>query len=125
MVSSHPGAHHPIVQFKYQLPKTKRLRGKASATVLDEPLAQGVIPHGSTKPERAFPSTVHTKPFDYQAGIMFERERAGAVVPKKGAQLFLPVNGDSEGPSGFRHRIMYSTFERVALRMIHRSSSPP
>jgi hypothetical protein len=74
-----------MVQLKNQLPKTERLRGEASTTVLYEPLAQSVIPHGLTKPSRGFPGAGREKPCDYQTDITLQRERAGAVVPKKGA----------------------------------------
>lgn len=74
-----------MVQLKNQLPKTKRLRGKASTTVLDKPLAQGVIPHCSTKPSRALPCAVREESCDDETDVMFQREGVGPVVPKKRA----------------------------------------
>jgi len=74
-----------MVHLKNEFPKTKRLRGEASTTVLYEPLAQSAIPHGLTKPSRGFPSAGREKPCDYQPDITLQGERAGSVVPKKGA----------------------------------------
>ncbi len=107
-----------MVQLKNQLPKTKRLRAKPSATMLYEPLAQSIVPHGLTEPSCGFPGAGSQKPSDYQAGITLRREPLGAVVPKKRAEQPLSVKRNRERLGGFPHRIMYSTFERVALCVV-------
>lgn len=72
-----------MIQIENELPKTKRLRGKTSTTMLYEPLAQYLISYGAAEPLGGFPCADREKPRDYQTGITLQSQRAATVVPKK------------------------------------------